>query len=319
MTLFHLLLISFFTCTSVFAGNTEEQRKYILNNPSDSFEAFINNGYLNGLSVKGHSTYVYYDIYLDTPDLQLYKNELSLRMRKRVYSSGEVEYGIQLKNEMIKSGQARMEVEEDDISFYRIYYNHTEFSLQDVLSEIFTEFESKITENEQTNISKNSYILDRVNILKSWLNFKIDSPIAPFQKLKKMDFKLVESLTPTIIGKSIRKRSHVFIDLEKTTTELSGHAPSIRSQLETPPLVKGPKNIWTMESSLDKANFYDLTSDCSKISIHEYEVENKFLPNQGSAKIIRLFEDGLLNKFDATTNLESKYRQSMNILSLCGR
>ena len=58
MTLFHLLLISFFTCTSVFAGNTEEQRKYILNNPSDSFEAFINNGYLNGLSVKGHSTYV---------------------------------------------------------------------------------------------------------------------------------------------------------------------------------------------------------------------------------------------------------------------
>ena len=67
-----LLIFSF----NILAGGLEEQRKYVFEKISPEFNELITKGQLKGLSVKNHSTYTYYDIYLDTEDNALYKNNL---------------------------------------------------------------------------------------------------------------------------------------------------------------------------------------------------------------------------------------------------
>ena len=65
-----LLSITFHT----YAGSQEEQRKYVFEKTSTDFLNFIKDGTINGLKSTYHSEYTYMDIYLDTSEHDLFKN-----------------------------------------------------------------------------------------------------------------------------------------------------------------------------------------------------------------------------------------------------
>ena len=94
---------------------------------------------------------------------------------------------------------------------------------------------------------------------------------------------------------------------------------SLRALSSTPKVLRDSNLIWTMEASFDSAKFYPLLNKLSNTSnfhqINEFEVENKFLPHANSEVLMDKFEKGLMQRFNAKVNLESKYKQSMNGLS----
>ena len=122
------MLIKFVTLFALFISavfaQEEEQRKYVFTTPSTNTITIINGGgQLDGLTIKKHSDFEYFDLYLDTENLALIKNKLSLRIRKRDYGNGEIAYGIQLKSEMLKAGDIRMEIDENELDYMTIYFN----------------------------------------------------------------------------------------------------------------------------------------------------------------------------------------------------
>lgn len=308
-----VILFSSFCSFTTFAGGLEEQRKYVFAKDNQSIKSLIQSGNLDGMSVKGHSTYTYFDIYLDTEDFSLFNNNLSLRIRKRFFAEGVVEYGMQLKSEMTKNGDARMEVEEDELNFHRIYDSNTIHNLKDIVSEMFTYFEYEMNGKLNSHFNEDSFLQERSRLINVWAKFKMKSAIAPFQKLVRSGITLdkLKTLRPVLIGVSKRSRSHIFIDMNNTSDQFALFLPSQRSQLETPDLVKGRQLIWTMESSLDNAKFYSLFSSKEYYQINEYEVENKYLPHEQSRKLLDTFEKGLISEHGGKVNLDSKYRQSM--------
>ena len=89
----------------------EEQRKYVLESGEALFDFVNNSEKVGDLSTRYHSKYSYYDLYIDTPDLDLYQKGFSLRFRKRFIGIDTITYGFQLKSEMASLGAVRMEVE----------------------------------------------------------------------------------------------------------------------------------------------------------------------------------------------------------------
>lgn len=69
---------------SLFGGTVEEQRKYRLPKNSEFKTHILASQPLGDLNIQFHGTYLYADIYLDTPTKDLYKNNLSLRFRRRM-------------------------------------------------------------------------------------------------------------------------------------------------------------------------------------------------------------------------------------------
>jgi hypothetical protein len=308
--LIFLFLISSF---SALAGSQEEQRKYIFDNIDSRLSTFVKEGKLKGLKVLGHSVYNYYDLYLDTDERDLFNKNLSLRLRKRFFADGSIAYGIQLKSEMLNNGDVRMEVEEDELKFFKIFHNNVIYSMTNIMTEMFDYFEQKTSDNENVHFQSDAYMQERVDIISTWTHFKIKSSIAPFQKLIRSGINLekLKTLKPVMIGKSIRSRSHIYIDRSDTNQELKTFNQSLRSQLETPDLVRGTDKIWTMESSLDRARFYPLQIQKNFHEINEYEIENKYLPLIGVERLFKQFETGLIETYGAQINLDSKFRQSM--------
>lgn len=312
-----VLCISFFSLGTY--AQTEEQRKYVFSKITPEFMSMINSGKVSGLSTMKHSDYTYVDIYLDTADLALYKNNLSLRIRKRHFGNGIVEYGMQLKSEMIKHGDVRMEVEEDELDFYNIVLDDkTTVKLQDELNTVFKRFISLVESDENSIIRDDSIISSKLLNINKWIAFKLSSPIAPFQKLNRVESISKESLRtlkPVMIGKSQRQRVHIYIDRENTSDDLINFPASSRALSSTPEVLRSKTKIWTMESSFDSAKFYPLVNTLNNGSsfhqINEYEVENKYLPHANSNVLLNRFEQGLIKNYKADINLESKYKQSI--------
>jgi hypothetical protein len=303
-------------------SQTEEQRKYVFSSITPEFIQMINSGKVEGLSTKKHSDYTYTDIYLDTDNLDLYKNNLSLRIRKRNFGDGSVEFGMQLKSEMLTNGQARMEVEEKELNFYNIVLaDNTKVKLQDELNIIFEQFLKIIDSNPNVQVKNDPILSEKIDNIKTWIRFKLNAAIAPFQKLnrvKSISKANLLTLKPVLIGKSNRQRVHVYINRKDTTDDLVSFPASLRELSSTPTILRDLNLIWTMEASFDSAKFYPLTSILSNNSnyhqINEFEVENKFLPNANSEVVMDKFEAGLMQKYKAKVNLESKYKQSINSL-----
>lgn len=303
---------------AVARAQTEEQRKYVFPSLNQRTLQTVNGGaVLNGLTIKKHSVYEYYDLYLDTQDFDLLKMNLSLRIRKRDYGNGTIEYGMQLKSEMLKAGDIRMEIDETELDYMQVYYRGHVIKLQNVLAAIYENFQAKLASGDGVDLSQDQDMQENLNILKTWLAFKANSAVAPLQKLRQLKLSLEKrrTLRPVIIGRSVRTRSHVYIDRKNTTDDLVHFAASTRSELETPAGVKGEDKIWTMEASFDRAQFYRLDLAGSHL-INEFEVENKYLPHENSRELLTRFEDGLISELSAEVNLESKYLQTMKALGL---
>ncbi len=308
ITLITLYLSSFFV-----SAQEEEQRKYVFNSPSNNTISIINGGgQLDGLSVKKHSDYEYFDLYMDTDNLALIKNKLSLRIRKRDYGNGEIAYGIQLKSEMLKSGDIRMEIDENELEYMKIYFQGKTIDLTKNLESIFQRFTQIINGTEKVDITQDRILKEQVNILNHWIAFKINAAIAPFQKLRKLkiDKNELATLRPLLLGKSNRARSHVFIDRENTTPDLINFKASQMEASSIPAILQSDRYVWLMESSFDRAIFFGLEKSGFHI-INEYEVENKYRPLLQGRTMLDRFELQIMRQLDGDINLESKYLQSM--------
>jgi len=311
ITLIALCLSTFFV-----SAQEEEQRKYVFSSPSDNTISIINGGgQLDGLSIKKHSDYEYFDLYLDTDNLALIKNKLSLRIRKRDYGNGEIGYGIQLKSEMLKSGDIRMEIDENELDYMKIYFQGKTIDLTKNLESIFQRFTQIINGTEKVDITQDLILKEQVNLLNHWIAFKINAAIAPFQKLRnlKIDKNELATLRPLLLGKSSRARSHVFIDRENTTQDLIDFKPSQIEAGAVPVLLQSNRFVWLMESSFDRAIFFGLEKSGFHI-INEYEVENKYHPLEQGRAMLNRFEQQVLERLDGEINLESKYLQSMKAI-----
>lgn len=315
----HLFASILFLLSIVVArAQTEEQRKYVFPELSEQTLQTVSIGaVVNGLTIQQHSVYEYQDLYLDTDDLDLLKRNLSLRIRRRDYGNGTIEYGMQLKSEMLKAGDVRMEIDESELDYMSVVYRGERRSLQGVLGKIFESFSQKLSAGRDVDLTGDSDLQENFEVLNAWLAFKADSAIAPLQKLRNLGLSLAKrrTLAVRLIGRSVRTRSHVFIDRANTDPALADYPASSRPSAETPERLRSADRVWTMEASFDRAQFYSLASNRNHL-INEFEVENKYLPHADSRELLERFEAGLVGELGARVNLESKYLQSMKALGL---
>jgi len=313
----HKMLIKFVTLFALFISavfaQEEEQRKYVFTTPTTNTITIINGGgQLDGLTIKKHSDFEYFDLYLDTENLALIKNKLSLRIRKRDYGNGEIAYGIQLKSEMLKAGDIRMEIDENELDYMTIYFNGKKIPLTKTLETIYQRFNQIISGTEKVDLTQDAVLKGQIGVLNHWISFKVNAAIAPFQKLRnlKIDRAELATLRPLLLGKSIRARSHVFIDRENTTPDLINFKASQMEASSIPAILQSDRYVWLMESSFDRAIFFGLEKSGFHI-INEYEVENKYRPLLQGRTMLDRFELQIMRQLDGDINLESKYLQSM--------
>lgn len=309
------IILCFLFSLNVFSQGVdgiEEQRKYVFSRMDQTVLNLLDQGaVVSGLTIKKHSTYDYMDIYLDSKEFDLFHHKLSLRFRRRVYEDNSKAFGMQIKSEMLKNGDVRMEVEEDELNFYKVIHEGKTYLLQDVVNNFFERYLAIVRDGVNT-IADDEKIKEYSAILTSWLKFKLDGPVAPLQKLKhlKNKFKSITTLQPVMIGRSLRGRSHIFINKKETTPDLVNFAPSERNPSETPAEIASEQFIWTMEGSFDQAQFYSLINKATPHKILEFEIENKYLPHENARVLFNRLENGLIKEYGVQINLESKYRQS---------
>jgi len=152
--------------------------------------------------------------------------------------------------------------------------------------------------------------------LEKWVQYKINAPIAPFQKLKFLDptvFTLpaLSQLTPVLIGKSIRKRIHIYIDRNDSNNRFNKIPKNSIPKNELPSFFSQNEMFeWVLESSLDHSIFYPVHENKpTEIKISEFEVEIKYRINNLKSEIMTVFDAELLKNFKLTPQLASKYKQ----------
>ena len=293
----------------------EEQRKYVIKDKSELVSIIKSNNQLDGFSFYNHSQYMYFDIYLDTPDFDLYKNNLSLRFRKRIFNDSTITYGLQLKSEMLNSTDVRMEVEETELDFYKIKTEFGWIKLTEILDVLFTQVESKII-NTNTNEFKLA-----MSQIQAWIGFKANGIITPFQKLiylnlKNLDIKKIKTLSPVLLGTDTRNRTSIYINPQTTDTAFL-NIPN--TALNTNDLsnffILNPNYIWVSEASLDSATFYPIfKSEIQSVTILEFEVENKYKPAKIGTNLLNTFELSLKKVANLQNGLDSKYKASIKKL-----
>lgn len=294
----------------LWAQGTEEQRKYFIKDEKALMNFINSSGQLDGFSIYNHSQYTYFDIYLDTPDFDLYKSGLSLRFRKRVFNDSTITYGIQLKSEMETDTSIRMEVEEKELDFYRVKTNSGWLELPKLLDMLFLQVEKK-----QININSAEF-QQAISSIQKWIEFKAESTITPFQKLSHLngwDTKKIKNLKPVIIGSERRIRSHIYINPINTTKELQAIVKNNIISSVLPEFFKKNADCnWVLETSVDSAVFYPLyKSEQQKAEIYEFEVENKYCIQETGTAIMNKFEKKLKSNFQMDNQIDSKYRQSV--------
>lgn len=294
------------------AQGTEEQRKYVIKDEKALLNFINSSGQLEGLSLYNHSQFTYFDLYLDTPDFDLYKNKLSLRFRKRVFSDSLVTYGLQLKSEMETVSSVRMEIEEAQLDFYRVKTDQGWIELQKILDIIFSQIQ-----NNKIDISSKE-MQHALSSIQKWIQLNTESTISPFQKiaflkLNGLEREKIATIRPVLFGSEKRIRSHIYIDPAKTIIELRSMPMNSLALSAVPDFFKKNNTFnWILETSVDSAVFYSLfKTNKTQVEIFEFEVENKyFLPEKGT-EIMNLFEKNLKSNFQMENLMDSKYRQSI--------
>lgn len=284
-------------------GDIEIQSKFKITNES-SITELLKTTSVGQYQIKNHSVYVYYDLYLDTPDLALFNNKLSLRLRKRTFESGEMDYDLQLKSEPNVEDDARMEVEEGSLSFYKVKIGDQWEPIEDLLGSIF-----KFVEGDIPQRGPASDFHSQIELITDWIKFKSNSTIDPFVKLKRFfpqDPLIVSKLRPVLIGVSKRERFHVFI--QEGETELK----PLYTVRELPTFfIQNPRNIWLAEMSADHAHFFSIKNKKARNVIMELEIENKYPDSIISKEYIHKLNNELAKKFSIEANYDSKYRDSI--------
>ncbi len=294
------------------AQGTEEQRKYLIKDEKALLNFINSSGQLEGLSLFNHSQYTYFDLYLDTPEFDLYKNKLSLRFRKRIFSDTLVTYGLQLKSEMETYSSVRMEIEEKELGFYRVKTDKGWIELPKILDVIFSQIQ-----NNKFDISSVEF-QQALSSIQKWIQLNSGSTISPFQKiaflkLKGLGTEKIATIKPMIVGSEKRIRSHIYIDPAKTIIELR-NMPMNSLELSTVPdfFKKNNSFNWILETSVDSAVFYSLfKTNKTQVEIFEFEVENKYFLHEKGTEIMNLFEKNLKSNFQMENLMDSKYRQSI--------
>ena len=238
---------------------------------------------LGQIPVHFHSTYVYFDLYLDTPSYDLYKNNLSLRLRKRTFEDGTIDYDFQLKSEMDEGQIGRMEIEENDLSFYSTKQGEQRVFITTYLDRIFKEIEHEIP-----NRMPSSTFYNDLKQLESWFQLKKNSSLAPFQKLRHL-FKgtsIISKLSPQLMGVSKRSRAHLYLTPELAVKN------NLKKIFETKiaPIFfqENLDFIHLFEISVDEARFISVIEASTTGKVHEIrelEVENKYPDIQIGQKI----------------------------------
>lgn len=286
----------------------EEQRKYDIEGFEDLKYFVENSGSTKTLSSHFHTESLYYDIYLETPDFKLLQKGYSLRFRKRTNmdSSNEASYSFQLKSEMNSEQSIRLEVEEPELSFYQIQTDSSWTPLTTVLDSIFELIDKKV----QTPGAIEDYTVQ----LASWIFFKSEAPISPFQKLQHLGIlstNEIKTLRPVICGVSKRYRSHLYKDMDQDNDQEYPKNRVKRNKL--PEYFRKNRNYnWLLESSLDESHFFTLNTEVQHIAeIKELELENKYyIPEKGTQAMLEL-EKELVQKFHLKTKTDSKYKQAV--------
>lgn len=292
----------------VFMGysQTENQRKYAINDAEEIQDFILSSGKTQKLSTHFHSKDSYYDLYIDTPDFLLKKERLSLRFRKRI-SGKKITYGFQLKSEMDSLNSVRMEVEETELDFYQVKSKGTWISLTEVLDTVFKHVEKRPNQKPSENVAHAFELID------NWIQFKAGGAIAPFQKLLylKVSLQEIQSLAPVTVGKTVRKRSHIYAtSAQSEMLELKKNR--VKADKIPTFFKKNKDHNWLLESSLDQAIFYPLyPSKYTQAQILEYEVENKYYLEDVGVNVLNVYEQQLRNKFGAESKLDSKYQQAL--------
>ena len=306
-------IIILWCSVSLFGGTVEEQRKYRLPKNSEFKTHILASQPLGDLNIQFHGTYQYADIYLDTPTKDLYKNNLSLRFRRRMTDTLVNGYDFQLKNELNDQNPIRMEIDEGDLAIYRVKLAADWVKLTDVLDLLFS-----YPLNEKTKIDslKNKNALDA---LKLWIFQKAEAPIAPFQKLKHLYPNLftteaLQSIAPSLIGFSMRHRCHVYFDGSDSLSPYFTFPKNRLKKDDSPPFFTDhPNAVWVLETSLDKSTFYQLLEHPNLVgfNLSEYEVESKHVNKSIGTEFLAYFEKDLLEQFQLIPTKASKHKQSI--------
>ena len=304
-----LILIAF----QAAGQGVETQKKYSFSE-KQNIKAFVaSTASLSNFKSHYHALNIYYDLYLETDKNDLYNMGFSLRFRKRIMHDSIVSYTFQLKDEMNVDKEVRMEIEEKELDFYNVKDGLKWTPLTTVLDTIFNYYNKSTKEKDSVIFYHNLLLIN------SWINIKANGAIAPFQRLRHLDsltfnVQKIQSLKPVIIGRSFRKRGHIFINQQYTQhKKLSFNRKNIN---ETPLFFQqNPTYNWLFESSLDDATFSTLNGQ-KTINIKEYEVENKFNNEVKGRILLNEYEDVLINSLGLSVKYDSKFKQSMQSLQL---
>jgi hypothetical protein len=306
-----LLVVFCFVNLHLQAQGVETQRKYTTDEVEPLFDFIVSSGELDVFKTKYHARYVYSDLYLDTPESDLAKNGLSLRFRKKKEGVDSVTYVFQLKTEMQSENGVRLEIDEPELDFYLLTFEGKEVSLAQLLDDLFEELalgETGISTPQSQKI---------IEAMSNWIIFKSGAPIAPFQKLRFLFPSLftndkIASLSPVIYGVSKRFRSHIYLDVNGSNP-YGIVAGRFTSGSEIPVFFQDHSSyVWLMESSVDSAVFYPVQkSSRAKITIVEYELENKFGADSISTMLMNDFEREMIDRFHLVNTMDSKFLQSV--------
>lgn len=308
MEIRQLLHIVFIITTLNCFSQTEEQLKFSVESPEEFRTFIISSPNIGALKSHYHAKNTYSDIYLDTPDQLLLKNNFSLRFRKRIFddSLSTTTYSMQLKNEMNSTNSVRMEIEEPELDFYFILNENKKVRLTTLLETIFTHFETTPT-SPYTKETKTA-----IRLIEQWIKDKSKASIAPFQKLRRLpNIKLegIENLRLVTCGSANRYRSHLYTDRE-TTARLNIPKNKIKRNKLPPYFLKNTTDNWLLETSFDKAIFYTMTTlPVKKAIVIEYEVEQKHYDKISSDNIFELFKTEISKQYIITPKFDSKYKQ----------
>jgi len=294
-----------------FGQDVETQKKFTFPQ-SVSIQDFVTNTEnLSEFKSYYHSINLYYDLYLDNENKDLYKMGYSLRFRKRIMNDSIETYVFQLKDEMGLEKEIRMEVEENELDFYRVKDEDEWTPLPAVLDVIFNLYSDLSSKPDSILFSHN------VELIEKWIKTKANGSIAPFQRLRYIDSltfdpNKVKSFRPVLIGSSFRKRGHIYVDSSYTAQEKLPF--NRKNKTETPMFFKLNTNYnWLFESSIDNATFIYLKNNKS-VNIIEYEVENKFIDAQKGHDLLKKYENIMVNRLGLHIKYDSKYKQSIQSL-----
>ena len=294
-----------------FGQGVETQKKFAFPQ-SVSIEEFATNTE-NSIEFKTHyhSFNLYYDLYVDNENKDLYKMGYSLRFRKRIVNDSIESYTFQLKDEMGLEKETRMEAEETELDFYRVKDGGKWIPLPVVLDTIFNLY------SDLGSMPDSNLFFHNLKLIEKWMNIKANGSIAPFQRLRHIDsltFDLnkLKSFRPILIGSSLRKRGHIYVDSLYTVKE---NLPFNRKgKTETPEFFKLNTNFnWLFESSIDNSTFTYLKNNRS-VKIKEYEVENKFIEAEAGLDLLKKYEKIMVNRLGLYIKYDSKYKQSIQAL-----